>query len=99
MLFRVNWQIDKDNRNEVVTRFLQMADNPDYDLPEGLTLIGRWHNSAGINGTQIFETDDIMLLYNWMSNWTDVLVFECDAVVEDEDAGKLCVEMMRRISQ
>ena len=99
MLFRVNWQIDKHNRNEVVKRFLQMADNSDYDLPEGLTLIGRWHNSAGINGTQIFETDDIMLLYNWMTNWTDVLVFECDAVVEDEDAGKLCVEMMRRISQ
>ena len=98
MLFRVNWQIEAHNRNEVVGRFLGMADDPDYDLPEGLTLIGRWHNSAGLNGTQIFETDDIMLLYNWMTLWTDVLVFECDAVVEDEDAGALCVEMMRRIN-
>ena len=54
--------------------------------------------SGGLNGTQIFETDDIMLLYNWMTLWTDVLIFECDAVVEDEDAGAICVEMMRRIN-
>lgn len=99
MLFRVNWKIEGHNRNECVQRFLGMADNPNYDLPEGLTLKGRWHNTAGLDGTQIFETNDIMLLHQWLLNWNDILVFECDAVVEDEDAGALCAEMMNRVEQ
>jgi hypothetical protein len=38
MLFRVKWQIEAHNRNEVVKRFWGIADNLDYDLPEGLAL-------------------------------------------------------------
>ena len=97
MLFRVNWKISEEYWHEVVQRFVSMADNPNYDLPEGLTLVGRWHNTAGRDGTQIFKTDDIMLLHQWLMNWNDRLTFEVDAVVEDEDAGALCVEMMGRV--
>ena len=38
MLFRVNWQIEAHNRNEVVKRFGGIADILDYDLPEDLAL-------------------------------------------------------------
>ena len=97
MLFRVNWKISEEYWHEVVQRFVSMADNPNYDLPDGLTLVGRWHNTAGRDGTQIFKTDDIMLLHQWLMNWNDRLTFEVDAVVEDEEAGALCIEMMSRV--
>ena len=97
MLFRVNFQIEPQNRNEVAKRFLEIAENPDYALPEGLTVIGAWHCTAALNGTTIWETDDIMLLYNWYGLWTDIMVFEIDPVIEDEDVGTLCMELMRRI--
>ena len=45
-----------------------MADNPNYDLPDGLTLVFRWHNIPGRDGKYIFKTDDIMLLLQWLMN-------------------------------
>ncbi len=98
MLFRVNWSMEGRNRNEVIQRFLSAADDPNYALPDGLTMKGRWHNSAGLDGTAIMETDDINLLYSWILNWNDVCNTEVDPVVEDEAAGQLCVELMYKIN-
>ena len=98
MLFRVNWSMEGRNRNEVIQRFLSAADDPNYALPDGLTMKGRWHNSAGLDGTAIMETDDINLLYSWILNWNDVCDTEVDPVVEDEAAGQLCVELMNKIN-
>ena len=98
MLFRVNFQLESlSKRDEAVKRFSEMAGNPDYALPEGLTLIGRWHNVSAHNGTEIWETDDIKLLYSWLALWTDLIVYKCDPVVEDEDAGAMSVELVKRI--
>ena len=98
MLFRVNFQLESlSKRNEAITRFAEMADNPDYALPKGLTLIGRWHCSAALNGTEIWETDDIRILYNWLLLWNDLIVYEIDPVVNDEDAGAMSLELIRRI--
>ena len=98
MLFRVNWSMEGRNRNEVIECFLSATDDPNYALPDGLTMKGRWHNSAGLDGTVIMETDDINLLYSWILNWNDVCDTEVDPVVEDEAAGQLCVELMNKIN-
>jgi hypothetical protein len=98
MLFRVNWTIKGSNRDEVTRRFLGAADDPNYDLPEGLAMTGRWHNLAAFRGTAIMETDDIGLLYGWLTNWNDVCDTEVDAVVEDEECGAILAEMMSRNS-
>ena len=97
MLFRVGWTITGANRNEVTRRFLTAGDDPNYDLPDGLTMKGRWHNPVDLRGTAILETDDEKLLYQYLMNWNDVCDIEVDVVVEDEDCGALCAEMMRRI--
>ena len=44
------------------------------------------------------ETDDVGLLYGWLLNWNDVCDTEVDAVVEDEECGVLCAEMMSKKS-
>ncbi len=98
MLFRVNWTVSGSNRDEVTRRFLGAADDPNYDLPDGLTMKGRWHNLASLRGTAIMETDDVGLLYGWVLNWNDVCDTEVDAVVEDEECGVLCAEMMSKKS-
>tara|TARA_B100001964_G_C13984117_1_gene487557 strand:- start:91 stop:390 length:300 start_codon:yes stop_codon:yes gene_type:complete len=98
MLFRVNWTVSGSNRDEVTRRFLGAADDPNYDLPDGLTMKGRWHNCASLHGTAIMETDDVGLLYGWVLNWNDVCDTEVDAVVEDEECGVLCAEMMSKKS-
>ena len=98
MLFRLNWTIKGSNRDEVTRRFLGAADDPNFDLPEGLTMAGRWHNLASFHGTAIMETDDVGLLYGWLLNWNDVCEMEVDAVIEDEECGAILTEMLSRNS-
>ena len=98
MLFRVNWTISGSNRDEVTRRFLGAADDPNYDLPDGLTMKGRWHNLASFRGTAIMETDDVWLRYGWVLTWNDVCDTEVDVVAEDEECGILCAEMISKKS-
>ena len=98
MLFRVNWTITGANRNEVTRRFLAAESDPNFDLPEGVTMKGRWHNPVDLAGTAILETDDVGLLYGWLLNWNDVCDTEIDAVIEDEECGALLADMMSKIN-
>ena len=50
MLFRVNWTITGANRNEVTRRFLAAESDSNFDLPEGVTMKGRWHNPVDLKG-------------------------------------------------
>ena len=97
MLFRVDWEIDGINRNEIFARFVDSASNPDFDLPEGVIMLGRWHEIASLRGTSIWEADDVGKLMHWLQHWNDLANFELTPVVGDEEAGKICADTLAKL--
>jgi hypothetical protein len=68
---------------EAATRFLSGKAQP----PEGLKLLGRWHNADLSGGFSLYETDDPAASYAFSAQWSDVLEMHSHLVVEDAEAG------------
>ena len=74
MLYRVDWHMPNNtNRDDIFSRFLESRENPVYQLPDGLAMIGRWHDVGALRGTSIWETEDVELLVQWMQHWNCLL--------------------------
>ena len=82
-------------------KYLDGAPRPSMYGPDRLKLFDASGIDAGIVAPTIglvWETDDVGLLYGWLLNWNDICDTEVDAVVEDEECGVLCAEMMSKKS-
>ena len=62
--------------------------------PEGVTLHGRWFTASHSKGFMLVEADDSKPLFRWVSEWADVIDFEIEPVVRDEEAAPILREMM-----
>jgi hypothetical protein len=91
MLYRLDWQIARENRDEIFARFVDSSTNPVYDLPLGLNMVGRWHDLACLSGTSIWDTDDVTTLMQWLQHWSDKVDMELSPCIEDDDASAICV--------
>ena len=90
MLYRVDWHMPNNiHRDDIFSRFLESGENPVYQLPDGLVMIGRWHDVGGLRGTSIWETNDIELLVQWMQHWNDKLQVDITPCVDDETAARI----------
>jgi Protein of unknown function (DUF3303) len=52
---------------------------------------GRWHGTK--SGSLVAETDDIKGLYEWTSQWSDLLDFTVTPVMDDAELA----EVLKRI--
>jgi hypothetical protein len=59
------------------------------DTGAGVTLIGRWHNSAEYTGVAIFETSDASALFRYLGRWNPVMDLEVSPVVDDEESAAI----------
>ena len=99
MLYLISWKIPSANRNEAMQRFAASATDPQYELPEGVTQIGRYHNAASLNGVSILEADDPAKVMQWAQLWNDILELTFEPVVDDEAAGAIVAQEMARLQQ
>ena len=56
--------------------------------PSGLLYISSWISEDLKRCYQLMETDDRMLLDQWMANWTDLVDFEVHAVISSQEAAE-----------
>jgi hypothetical protein len=59
--------------------------------PKGVTMLGRWHGTK--SGFCLAETEDIKGLYEWISQWSDLLDFTVTPVMDDTELA----EVLKRI--
>lgn len=85
MLFLMEWKIKDGCAQKAVTKFLSTG----APLPNGSTLIGRYHAPGSVNGWLIVETEDPCLVYEHASEWGELLNWNTTPVLKDEDAGKV----------
>lgn len=83
MKFMTTWHIPPEGYDEAVDRFLAAG----APLPEGLTLLGRWHAPGSAKGFLLVEGDDVTLLAQHLAEWAGLLECEVTPVIEDEEAA------------
>jgi phage FluMu protein gp41 len=83
MKFMVTWRVAPEHFARAAERFLGTGS----PMPEGLTMIGRWHGPGSTTGFLLVETDDLATLATHAAEWSDVLAAEVTPVLEDSEAG------------
>jgi hypothetical protein len=81
MKYMTRWSIKEDNFAAVLERFT----TNDPQTPEGVTMLGRWHQMGSGDGFALIETDDPVGLSRFIMAWADLVDQQVYAVVEDAD--------------
>jgi Protein of unknown function (DUF3303) len=87
MKFMTTWSLGATQFKGANARFLETGAGP----PKGITMLGRWHGTK--SGFCLAETDDIKGLYEWISQWSDLLDFTVTPVMDDNELA----EVLKRI--
>jgi hypothetical protein len=56
--------------------------------PEGLSYVSSWVNTNLERCYQLMETDNPLLLDEWISHWTDIVDFEVHPVISSAEAAE-----------
>jgi hypothetical protein len=89
MKYMTRWSIKEDNFQAAVDRFTQ---NPPA-TPEGVTMLGRWHQMGGGDGFALFESDDPVAVSQYILAWADLVDQEVCAVVDDAEIAQALSQM------
>ena len=88
MKFMITYEMTYDTFEDRTSRFLETGGTP----PAGIEMHGRWHSVSGARGWVLASTDDAQALYRWIGQWADLMHFEVDAVLDDEEAAQVLQE-------
>jgi hypothetical protein len=83
MKIMLTYSIEPAHYHTAVARFLETGAPP----PGSVKQLGRWH--AGAHGYILVETSDEKGVFEWISQWSDLLTFTTDPVIEDGDAAQV----------
>jgi hypothetical protein len=90
MRFMVTFPLTHHGYKERISRFLETGAPP----PDGVILHGRWFTASHSKGFMLAEADDPKALFRYVSEWTDIMDFEIEPVVTDEEAALVLKDMM-----
>ena len=85
MKFMLTFPLNHRAYKERVSRFLESG----APSPEGMTILGRWFTASHNKGFVLVETERASLLFQYVSEWADIVDFEIDPVVTDEEAAPI----------
>jgi hypothetical protein len=85
MLFMITYEFGPEVRDEAQARFKTTGGMPG----EGVKMLGRWHCIGDLTGFMLAESNDMVAIGKWLQEWTDLLTFGVNPVVNDEDALKV----------
>jgi hypothetical protein len=83
MKFMVTWKVAPEDFPKAAERFLSTGS----PMPQGVSMIGRWHAPGSTSGFLLVETDDLTALAEHAAEWSDVLAAEVTPVLDDAEAG------------
>ena len=64
--------------------------------PEGVTVLGRWHNVDCSGGFSLYETSNPAALHLGAAKWADLLEITTVPVIEDSEAGPNLVAVFKK---
>ena len=63
-------------------------------MPEGLNYVGSWTSADLRRCFQIMETDDVTLLQQWVSDWSDLVEFEIVPIVSGKETAEALADRL-----
>ena len=85
MQFMVKYNVAPEYRDQVQQQFKATGGLP----PEGVEMLGRWHNAPSLCGYILCETDNPVAIGKWFQEWTPILSFEVEMVVSDGEIAEV----------
>lgn len=85
------WSLPHGTFNAAIKRFLETGGAP----PKGVNILGRWHGMSG-QGVAIAESDDTKAMFEWRTQWGDLLEMTITPCLEDADAGAVLMQLAKR---
>jgi hypothetical protein len=64
--------------------------------PEGVTLLGRWHNVDCSGGFSLYESNNLAALHLGAAKWADLIEISTVPVIEDGEAGPNLVSIFKK---
>lgn len=77
------WSIKEENYLAALERFGQ-----EQEIPDSVTLLGRWHEMGTGKGFTLVETDDPVAFARIVNSWTDLVDQRVFPVLDDEEVVK-----------
>jgi hypothetical protein len=84
MKFMLTWKLSPQFQQSAAEAFLRTG----APMPEGLTVLGRWHTPGSNKGWLLVETDDLAPLAEHAVQWGNLLETEINPVMEDDAAAQ-----------
>jgi hypothetical protein len=88
MTFMITFSLPVETIEERTSRFLETGAPP----PDGVKMEGRWHSVSAARGWLVASTQDAKALFRWITSWADVIEFEVEPVLSDQEAAEVLKE-------
>jgi hypothetical protein len=83
MLYVCQWRARPGTRDTIIERFAKTGGQP----PQGVKMLGRWHNVANGSGVSVSEAEDLSAIARWALDWNDVMDMEIYPALTDDQLG------------
>lgn len=83
----ITW--DPKDSEEVENRF------SNWELPEGFTLLGQWHDLSGTRSVMVYEVENAEAYAAGMFPWRDICYFDSFPVMDTAELEKFMSEQMK----
>ena len=64
------------------------------EFPEGMTIVGRWHDIANGSGLMIADVSSEEALTSWMYGWSSLATFPVVKPVLDDGSARRLIQSM-----
>lgn len=85
MQYMNTYHITPEDRDACIARFKKGGGQ----TPDGVKLLGRWHDVAGRRGFTLIESDDPVAVGKFANEWSDIMSLEFIPVLSDEQLTKV----------
>ena len=92
MLFMVIERFRNQDAKAVYKRFQEKG----RMSPDGLTYVGSWIEANFDRCFQLMECDDVRLLQEWVTSWSDLADFEIVPVVPSKETSQVVYRVLER---
>ncbi|HEY0876964.1 MAG TPA: DUF3303 family protein [Zeimonas sp.] len=88
MLFMTLYRILPGKLEEAIDRFGHIGNQ----IPQGVELLGRWHDPGSHTGVTISQCDDQAALARFQLQWVDLMELQVRPVLDDKQLAALLAE-------
>ena len=94
MKFKVEWSMGCEAYLDILNVFSSMTPEQRADVGDGVTMIGRWHDTNSRSGVAIMETTDLAALNRYLGKWNPFMDLDVSPVLDDEETAALAKDIL-----